>query len=399
MHNRRDFLKRTGLLGTAAVLSQAVLSKDADGFAAEEISGEPPKAYTLSFENVLRGNVPPKREITIPDVGEYRVLKGDFHIHTLFSDGTLWPQERVNEAVGNGLDVIAITDHIEYRPHLGGSGVKLRDQNEDYDIAYNLAKPVADRENLLLVRGTEITKMTMPPGHFNVLFHRETGPIAAEVNDYRMMLEAAVKQGAFLLWNHPGWQAPTNGGIENGAPILFTEVHEKLYQDGLIYGVECCNHYEYYPNVCDWCEEKELAIFANSDIHRSEFDTYGVRNTKRPITLILAKERTLDSVKEAFFAGRTIAWFMDRIVGREKFVRPLFEASVSMERKGERLVCTNKSDLPVHLEWNKTVVVVPQKGTAELQADEHPIFVANWFIGTDKPLRIIPMFDPPVLRR
>jgi len=389
MFSRRDFLKQTGVLGAVAVFSQTELSQNR----AETVSGEPPKTYTVSFDEVI-GGAPPKREITIPDVGEFRVLKGDFHIHTVFSDGTSWPQERVYEAVGNGLDVIAITDHIEYRPHIGGNGVKLRDQNDDYDIAYNLAKPVADRENLILVRGTEITKSTMPPGHFNALFHQDTGPIAAEVDDYRRMLEVAVKQGGFIIWNHPGWQAPQHGGIENGAPILFTDVHEQLRKDGLLHGVEGFNHTEYYPNVCDWCEEKDLAIFANSDIHRSEFDTYGPRNLKRPITLILAKERTLDAVKEAFFARRTIAWFADRVVGREKFVRPLFEAVVLMERQGNRLVFANKSDLPVHIEWNKTVVVVPHKGSAELQVGaspdfrEHPLVAANWFVGLDKPLRI-----------
>jgi len=385
MSTRRDFLKQTGFFGAAAILSRAGVSQ----VAAEEVSGEPPKVYTVSFESVIK-DIPPKREIMIPDVGEYRVLKGDFHIHTLFSDGTLWPQERIGEAVGNGLDVIAITDHIEYRPHVGGNGIKLRDQNEDYDMAYNLAKPIADQSNLILVRGTEITKSTMPPGHFNALFHQETAPIAAEVKDYRKMIEVAVQQGAFILWNHPGWQAPKSGGIENGAPILFTDAHQQLHKDGLLHGVECFNHSEYYPNVCDWCEEKDLAIFANSDIHSSEFNSYGSRNTKHPITLILAKERTHDSVKEAFFAKRTIAWFADRIVGREKFVRPLFEAAVSIERKGERLAFTNKSDLPVQIEWNKTAVVVPQRGSAELQVGTSPnsLVVANWFVGMDKPLQI-----------
>ncbi len=395
MHNRRDFLKRAGLLGAAAVVTQTTFpSKNDAGLAAAEVVADPPKTYTVQFGDVIK-EIPAKREISIPDVGEFRVLKGDFHIHTMFSDGTIWPQERISEAVGNGLDVIAITDHIEYRPHVGGNGIKLRDRNEDYDIAYEMAKPVAERENLLLIRGTEITKSTMPPGHFNALFHQETAPIAAEVADVRKMLEAAVQQGAFILWNHPGWQAPKSGGIENGAPIQFTDVHEGFRKDGLLHGVECFNHYEFYPNVCDWCEEKELAIFSNSDIHRSEFDTYGSRNTKRPITLVLAKERTLESVKDAFFAGRTIAWFADRIVGREKFVKPLFESCVAIERQGDKLLFTNKSDIPVQMEWNKTAVVVPIRGTAELNVgispdfSEHPLLAANWLVGMDRPLQIV----------
>ena len=55
------------------------------------------------------------RTITIPDTAGFKVLK-DFHMHTLFSDGQVMPADRVNEAVQNGLDVIAITDHIECVP-------------------------------------------------------------------------------------------------------------------------------------------------------------------------------------------------------------------------------------------------------------------------------------------
>src|SRR5690554_7062845 len=55
--------------------------------------------------------------IRIPDIDGYKTLKGDFHIHTVFSDGKVWPDQRVKEAWNEGLDVIAITDHIEYRPN------------------------------------------------------------------------------------------------------------------------------------------------------------------------------------------------------------------------------------------------------------------------------------------
>ena len=46
-----------------------------------------------------------------------KTLKCDFHIHTVFSDGKVWPDIRVAEAWQEGLDAIAITDHIEYRPN------------------------------------------------------------------------------------------------------------------------------------------------------------------------------------------------------------------------------------------------------------------------------------------
>ncbi len=52
-----------------------------------------------------------------PDIDNYITLKCDLHIHTAFSDGQVWPDYRVTEAIMDGLDVIAITDHIEYTPH------------------------------------------------------------------------------------------------------------------------------------------------------------------------------------------------------------------------------------------------------------------------------------------
>ena len=58
-----------------------------------------------------------RTEINIPGFDGYQTLKCDFHIHTVFSDGSVWPSVRVQEAWQEGLDAIAITDHLEYRPH------------------------------------------------------------------------------------------------------------------------------------------------------------------------------------------------------------------------------------------------------------------------------------------
>ena len=39
-----------------------------------------------------------QNKIVIPDTEEYLVLTGDMHIHTIFSDGNVWPVTRVEEA-------------------------------------------------------------------------------------------------------------------------------------------------------------------------------------------------------------------------------------------------------------------------------------------------------------
>jgi hypothetical protein len=53
-----------------------------------------------------------RHEIAIPDIPGYTILKCDLHMHTVFSDGVVWPTVRVEEAWEDGLDAIAITDHM-----------------------------------------------------------------------------------------------------------------------------------------------------------------------------------------------------------------------------------------------------------------------------------------------
>ena len=62
-------------------------------------------------EAVSRQNY--RQYLRIPDIGGYITLKCDFHVHSDISDGQVWPVGRVNEAWNDGLDAIAMTDHIE----------------------------------------------------------------------------------------------------------------------------------------------------------------------------------------------------------------------------------------------------------------------------------------------
>ena len=39
-----------------------------------------------------------KQQFSFPNAGESMVLKADFHQHTVFSDGQVWPTVRVVEA-------------------------------------------------------------------------------------------------------------------------------------------------------------------------------------------------------------------------------------------------------------------------------------------------------------
>ena len=76
----------------------------------------------------------------------HKILKGDFHMHTIYSDGHLHPYDRVIESWMHGLDVIAMTDHIDFFPH---KDVKNSDLNTSYDKALSISKALG----MTLIKG------------------------------------------------------------------------------------------------------------------------------------------------------------------------------------------------------------------------------------------------------
>ena len=63
----------------------------------------------------LAHNKEVRKEIILPQVRGLNIYKADLHTHTIFSDAHVTPEYRVQEAWRDGLDAIAITEHVEYR--------------------------------------------------------------------------------------------------------------------------------------------------------------------------------------------------------------------------------------------------------------------------------------------
>lgn len=293
-----------------------------------------------------------RKEIRIPNIEDYQTLKGDFHIHTIFSDGSVWPTIRVQEAYYEGLDAIAITDHIE-----GNPGEKYIDG--DQNSAYEVAKHEAENLNVLLVKAGEITR-GMPPGHLNALFVSDVAKL--DTPNYMDAIEEAHKQGAFIMWNHPGWQA------QQPDTCKWWDVHEEIYKKGWLQGIEVYNWDEWYPISFDWCVDKNLAFLANSDIHIVASHRFDYEKYQRPMTLIFAKERSLEGLKEAMFAKRTVAFFANQLAGPEEFLDQLFEASLIIgkpfkkDKKGNSYFeISNPTDLKFILKNEKPVNNSPQE--------------------------------------
>ena len=247
-----------------------------------------------------------RREIELPNLPGYQTLKCDLHTHTMFSDGSVWPPVRVDEAWRQGLDAIAVTDHIEYQPHKD-------DVPTNFNRSYELAAGRAREADLLFPKGAEITRDT-PPGHFNAIFLKEIDPLATD--DLVEAIGRANEQGAFVFWNHQGWK-----GSEKGR---WLDVHTTLYEKKYLHGMEVCNGDEYYPEAHAWCLEKGLTMLGNSDIHDPDLRRQSTAADHRTMTLVMAKERTLDGLKEALVAGRTAVWYHEQLIGRREILEPLF---------------------------------------------------------------------------
>lgn len=257
------------------------------------------------------------RPIDFPDIAGYQTLVTDLHIHTVFSDGSVWPDIRVQEALRDGLDAIAITDHLEYQPHK--DDIPHPDRNRSHAIAVE----ARNQHDLLVIRGSEITRR-MPPGHANAIFLEDANPLLQD--DSVAVFQEAQRQGAFVFWNHPMWTAQAPDGKAS-----LTDLHRRLIRDGLLHGIEVVNELSYSEEALQIALDHDLTIIGTSDIHGLIDWQYDVpHGGHRPVTLVFATERSEAGLKEALLAGQTAVWFDEILIGKEEWVRPLLHASVTI---------------------------------------------------------------------
>ncbi len=256
------------------------------------------------------------RPLHYPDIDGYLTLKTDLHMHTVFSDGHVWPNIRVMEALRDNLDAISLTEHLEYQPH--SSDIPHPDRNR----AYALAMEEAQEHDLLIVPGSEITR-SEPVGHSNAVFISDANKLLADTPE--KAFGEAKKQAAFVFWNHPAWhaQSPT------GNPIL-SDFQKERIKNGELHGIEVINSIDYAAESLSIALENNLTIMGTSDIHGLIDWDYTEKGDSRPITLVFAKERSLESLREALFEGRTVAVFNELLVGKEMYLKPLLQASVEV---------------------------------------------------------------------
>ena len=292
--------------------------------------------------------------INFPDTDDYQVYTVDLHTHSVFSDGHVWPTVRVGEAEHEGIDLIAITEHLEYQPH--GMDIPHPDRNRSFEIAKN-----STETDLLVVNGAEITRM-FPPGHINAVFIEDANKLIkidrskqneldellidapkSFIDEYtgnpwfndaglaalwpveETLLEAR-KQNAFVFWNHPVWSAETDN-----VETIVGDLNKYLFEENLVHGIEVVNGQWFSDEAFQIGLDYDLTLLGTSDIHGlTEWDYLNQPGGHRPLTLVLATDRTENSIKEALIDGRTVIWYKHDLIGLEKNLLPLLKNSLEI---------------------------------------------------------------------
>ena len=306
-----------------------------------------------------------RTEIVLPQVKGYNIYKGDFHIHTMYSDGRITPAGRVVEAWNDGLDVIAITDHYEgYRnvqkffkvaapynadgkPTKYMSAFKAGAAMLDFNAIHEEAVEMRDKlgYEMVIIKGCEMARNAHILGHFNCLFLKDINPLYDK--DLAVAFDKVHAQGGLVVHNHPAYVRGTTDKSKEQAA---------LYDAGKIDGIEVINSLSFYPPIVRRSVEENLFMLGCTDAHSETLRKYGSLGAYRTMTFILAKELTEAAIKDALLKRRTIAYSAGYLVGEEKWLTEFLNAAVDCrllkvdEKSGtRRFQLTNTTSLTYRL--------------------------------------------------
>jgi hypothetical protein len=233
-----------------------------------------------------------------PEIDGQHVLVGDFHMHTVHSDGVLTPEDRVLECYMAGYDVVAITDH---------GSVK----------AYDEGKALADSLGLVLVRGLEsgiaghehyvvigVDETYVPEDSHNWAATQEEAEESGRVF-YQDKLKQIQATGGLCFYAHPhhGWRECTQWAYDQGV-LVGVEVLNSATTEG--WGSVMTHGRPLYPHGFEWALENGMTVMSISDLHGIHAET-----PPRGKTLVLVNDLTADAVVEAIRQQRTLAWIPD----------------------------------------------------------------------------------------
>ena len=367
------------------------------------INAQQKKSSTPHAVSTCREVTARRTEIYFPQVNGYNIYKADLHTHTFYSDGHVSPEFRVIEAWNDGLDVLAVTEHIEYRSlerdmiefmkgyvkedakainwSIVSTPADDRGIQTDLDMSVRLAQKEAEKYGLTIIPGAEISRAPETTGHFNVLFTTDNDAIYHP--DPLESMKNAKAQGALIIHNHPGWKRPS---------LDMIDFEKKIYPMGILDGIEVMNQLDFYPRAIERAKEYGLYMTSNTDMHTSTYEYYRLNGALRNMTMIFAKDKSLESLKEAMKARRTLAYSFGTIAGEEQLLVDFFKASmsyepISVDAKGVRTYeLRNNTSLPYKLSFGADPVVLEPFSVVRRTVEDNKVIkveVLNMWCGED----------------
>ena len=112
-----------------------------------------------------------------------------------------------------------------------------------------------------------------------------------------------------------------------GKPAEVVPARRRAFRPGLFKGIEVVNGDQFYPEALRWAAERRSDVSCVQ--RRSLANARALEVAQRPITLVFARSRNLDGVKEALVARRTLAWLDRQVWGNAALLRALWVASVT----------------------------------------------------------------------
>jgi hypothetical protein len=168
-----------------------------------------------------------------------------------------------------------------------------------------------------------------------------------------------------------------------------TTTEKTAYGEGLIDGVEVMNGGMFFPGIIDRVREYNQFIAANTDVHKTTASDYRLTGADRPMTLILAKDKSLESLREALLQRRTIAFGFNTLCGSEELLRDFFHACVKVTRINETSVLvTNMTSITFKLQQGKGRILnfdpfTSMVATVKKGSDTVSYRVVNMWTGVD----------------
>jgi hypothetical protein len=117
------------------------------------------------------------------------------------------------------------------------------------------------------------------------------------------------------------------------------------------------------------------------------------------MTLVFAKDRNIESIREAMFKNRTVAFFDNKLAGKEEFLKALFFASVSVKSIGtsesnnrELFEISNISTIPFEIKTQKgDWFTIPADASVIMplvQGELDGISILNLYTGSQSELKV-----------